>query len=65
MAQSMQGVLNALEAAEAAAAAAAEFVPSASKVRRLIDEAEERAQEHGDSVKQSAQAQGRTIHNTY
>jgi len=40
MAQAMQCVLEALEAAEAAASAVAEFVPSASKVRKLIDDAE-------------------------
>ena len=50
------GLLHMLKAAEEAAGAVEAFRPTASRVRQLIDEAEERAVLNGDSVKQSAQA---------
>ena len=53
---SMGAIVQMLKAAEEAAGAVESFRPTASSVRRLIDEAEERAVLHGDSVKQSAQA---------
>ena len=47
---------EALRAAEDAAATAASFRPTTESVLEVIREAEELAAEHGDSVKQSAQA---------
>ena len=47
---------QALRLAEDAAGTAASFRPTTESVRQRIQEAEEQAAEHGDSVKQSAQA---------
>ena len=56
MAKAIESSVQMLKAAEEAAGVVEVFRPTTSSVRWLIDEAEERAVLHGDSVKQPAQA---------